>query len=88
VDHKVDDGINAARMFLNRCWFDAEACKPGIAALRQYRREWDARRKVFNNRPLHDWASHAADAFRYLAMGSPQQDSWSKKIEYKQKWIV
>ena len=88
VDHKVDDGINAARMFLNKCWFDAEACKPGVAALRQYRREWDARKKVFNNRPLHDWASHAADAFRYLAMGSPQQDSWSKKIDYTQKWIV
>ena len=65
----VDDGINAARMLLPRCWFDAGRCARGIEALRQYRTEWDDKRKVFRDRPLHDWTSHAADAFRYLAMG-------------------
>ena len=66
---KVDDGISAARMLLPRCWFDAERCRRGLEALRQYRTEWDDKRKVFRDRPLHDWTSHAADAFRYLAMG-------------------
>lgn len=65
----IDDGIQAVRNILPRCWFDAEKCKRGIEALRQYRREWDEKRKVFHDRPLHDWASHGSDAFRYLAMG-------------------
>jgi hypothetical protein len=67
-DHTVDDGINAARRMLRRCWFDAERCELGIEALRQYKREWDDDKKAFKDRPLHDWTSHAADAFRYLSM--------------------
>jgi len=67
--HKLDDGIGAARLLLPRCWFDAEKCARGLEALRHYRTEWDGRRQTFRERPLHDWASHAADAFRYLAMG-------------------
>lgn len=66
---KVDDGINAVRMMLPRCWFDAEKCQKGIEALRLYQRQFDERSGDFRNRPLHDWTSHAADAFRYLAMG-------------------
>lgn len=66
---RLDDGINAARVILPRCWFDAERCARGIEALRQYRRAWDDERRIFADRPLHDWASHAADAFRYLAVG-------------------
>lgn len=66
---KVEDGIQAVRSLLPRCVFDAAACKQGIEALRQYQREWDDRLQSFKARPRHDWASHAADAFRYLAMG-------------------
>jgi len=66
--HRLEDGINAARLLLPRCWFDAEKCKHGVEALRQYRRAWDEDRRTFTERPLHDWTSHAADAFRYLAM--------------------
>jgi phage terminase large subunit len=67
----VDDGINTVRMMLPRCWFDAEKCAVGIEALKQYRCEFDEDRKVFKNRPLHDWTSDYADAFRYLARGLP-----------------
>lgn len=63
------DGINAARSFIPKCWFDAEKCHHGINALRQYRKEWDEDRQVFKQHPLHDWSSHGADAFRYLAVG-------------------
>ena len=70
---KVDDGINAARNLIPRCWFDARRCERGIDALRQYRREWDDKNKVFKPRPLHDWTSHPADSFRYLALGLPGQ---------------
>tara|TARA_R110000868_G_scaffold4155_23_gene25480 strand:- start:7086 stop:8390 length:1305 start_codon:yes stop_codon:yes gene_type:complete len=67
--HSVDDGINAVRTLLPRSWFDARNCASGIDALRAYRREWDDRRRVFGDYPLHDWASHAADAARTVAMG-------------------
>lgn len=65
----VADGVNAARLLLPRCWFEATKTKRGIEALRNYRAEWDAERKVLRSTPVHDWASHGADAFRYLALG-------------------
>lgn len=67
-NHKVDDGINAARVTLTRCWFDEERCAAGIEALRQYRAEFDEKKRSFENRPRHDWTSHTADGFRYLCM--------------------
>jgi len=65
----IDDGINAVRNLLPKCWFDRTKCEYGIEALKQYRREWDDRYKVFRPKPLHDWTSDPADAFRYLAVG-------------------
>jgi phage terminase large subunit len=55
----IEDGINAARLLIPRCWFDKTKCERGIEALRQYRTEYDDRLKTFRNRPLHDWSSHA-----------------------------
>ena len=66
--HTVMDGINGARVSFPRFWFDATRCKQGLEALRQYRSEYDEKTKAFKNQPRHDWTSHAADAFRYLAM--------------------
>ncbi len=65
----VEDGINAVRNLLPRCLFDRTSTARGVEALRQYRRDWDESLGTFRARPRHDWASHAADAFRYLAMG-------------------
>lgn len=66
-EHKVMDGINAARVAFHRMWFD-DKCAAGLEALRQYRADYDDKKRTFKDHPLHDWASHAADAFRYLAM--------------------
>lgn len=65
----VADGINAARLLLKKCYFDRENTALGLKALKNYERKWDAKNKVYQSRPLHNWASHAADAFRYLALG-------------------
>lgn len=65
-DHRVEDGINAVRVLFPNIWID-QRCE-GIEALRQYRAEYDDKMATFRDRPLHDWTSHAADAFRYLAM--------------------
>jgi len=87
--HRVEDGINAARLLLPRCWFDAEKCARGLEALRHYRSEWDDRRQAFRERPLHDWSSHAADAFRYLAMGLREESQERMpKIVYDDRWII
>lgn len=81
----VDDGINALRMLLPRCVFDEKRCQRGIEALRQYRTEWDDKLQTFKNSPRHDWASHAADSARYLAVGlkNPTLGTASTAIKYK-----
>lgn len=63
------DGIHAARMLIAKSWFDAAKCERGINALRNYTQKWDEKNKVFSKNPLHNWASHGADAFRCLALG-------------------
>jgi phage terminase large subunit len=67
-DGEVEEGIHAARMLFPRCWFDAVKCKAGIEALMHYRRDYNQRLNEFKATPVHDWASHAADAFRGLAV--------------------
>lgn len=62
------DGINAVRKTLARCVFHPRTEEQGIAALEQYRREWDDDKKTFKANEIHDWASHLSDAFRYLSM--------------------
>jgi hypothetical protein len=63
----LDDGINAVRRTLPLCVFHPRCEDGGISALEQYRREWDDEKKCFTTKPLHDWSSNPADAFRYLA---------------------
>jgi phage terminase large subunit len=85
----VDDGIQAVRSMLKNCWFDAERCDRGIDALRQYHREYDDNGKVWRSRPAHDWASHGADAFRYLAVGyRPAQTNWGEPIRRNLRGIA
>jgi hypothetical protein len=65
----VDEGIQASRLILPRCRFDKVKCERGLECLRQYHQEWDDKLRNWKGRPLHDWSSHAADAFRYGAVG-------------------
>ena len=66
--HALQDGINAARRTIPLARFDAARCQRGIDALKSYQAEWSEELRTFKKTPLHDWASHGADAFRYLAM--------------------
>jgi len=80
----VADGIEAVRHVLPRCWFDAERCKDGINALRNYHKEWNERLNTYSDKPLHNWASHGSDAFRMFAIAfdsntSTSNDDWSVK---------
>lgn len=68
ANHKLMDGINAVRVGFPKFWFDEDACRFGLEALRQYRTEFDEKTKAYKDNPKHDWTSHTADAFRYAAM--------------------
>ena len=84
----IDDGIQSVRSMLANCWFDFEKCEKGIDALRQYHREYDDNGKVWRSRPSHDWASHAADAFRYLSVGHRVKSDWGAPIRRNLRGVV
>lgn len=73
--HNIDDGINAVRLLLPKCYFDKVKCERGINALKNYQRKWDSKNRCWSEKPLHDWSSHAADAFRILAMGTKPEST-------------
>lgn len=60
----VADGIEAVRNALPNMWFDEEKCADGIKALEHYRKQWNETLGTYSSKPLHDWASHYADAVR------------------------
>jgi phage terminase large subunit len=64
----VNEGIQQVRMILKRCWFEQSKTEELINCLSQYKREYDEQRKAFRPTPYHDWTSHGADAFRYMAI--------------------
>jgi len=63
----IESGINTVRAILDRCYFNRQRCKQGILCLENYRKDYDEKNRAYKDRPLHDWTSHGADAFRYLA---------------------
>lgn len=63
----LNDGIAAVRKVLPVCYFSRRT-SDGVEGLRAYQREWDEEKKVFSTNPLHNWASHPSDSFRYLSI--------------------
>ena len=77
--HEVADGIEVVRNVLPSVWFDEDKCAKGIESLKSYRKEWNETNKTFSSNPLHDWSSHAADAFRMFAWRSKDRTRTQKK---------
>jgi len=69
VDTLIQVHIPAVRNLLAQSWFDEKKCAHGLSALEGYSAEYDEEKKKLGNRPLHNWCSHAADAFRTGAVG-------------------
>ena len=64
-------------------------CRQGVEYLREYRAQYDEKRQVLSNRPLHDRASHAADVFRVLA--TAHRSAVARSSQRRQRelaWIV
>lgn len=74
----VLDGLQAGRWLLQRNTRFHPRCGIGLDALKQYHFEYDEKRKVYTNRPEHDWSSHSADAFRYAACVARVTERMSK----------
>lgn len=79
--HSLENGIEETRAMLMKCWFDAKKCEKLLDAIRSYHKEYDEKNEVFKNQPVHDWASHAADALRQGAMGFRENMVFKKKRE-------
>ncbi len=69
----VEDGIHAVRAAFGRCWFDEDKTRKGIDCLDNYQKKWDSKGKIYISEPLHNWASHGADAFRQFGIGYRDQ---------------
>lgn len=84
----LEEGINSARMTFSRCHFDERKCRAGLDALQNYRWDFNQRMGELKATPVHDWSSHAADAFRYLAVSVKKLGSermFSKPIIYPKR---
>lgn len=86
----IEDGINAVSVWLDRLYVDKEKCRRWIHSMKNYSHEWDEKRGMYKDEPLHNWASHGADMARYAALaekkmvneefriGQPFHDSMDK----------
>ena len=85
----IEDGIEAVRKALPNCWFDKEKCKTGIEYLKAYQKRWDDKNQCFKNKPMHNYASHCADAFRTGIIGQGAEVSdWKKEVPINTNYIV
>jgi hypothetical protein len=66
--HTVNNGINSVLRVLPLCWFDEAKTREGRERLALYHSVYDEKHRVQSRQPVHDWCSHAADAFRYFAV--------------------
>lgn len=66
VAQDPEERINASRALIPITWFDAEHCALGLNRLRGYRKRWNRTTRSYTG-PLHDEASHGADAFGEFA---------------------
>ena len=77
----IEDGIEAVRSIMSRIyWNEDKNTEHLIEAARQYRKEWDDKKRCFNDRPYHDWTSDFMDALRYLALSVRREDSKKKNL--------
>lgn len=71
----IMDGIQAVRSLFSRCWFDENKCKLLLDCLSTYHKQYDEINQVYKDRPVHDFSSHGADAFRYFGVGFQEPQS-------------
>jgi phage terminase large subunit len=84
----LEEGINQGRLLLARALIDEKLCTAGIEALASYRWDYNERLDELKSIPVHDWASHASDAWRYAAVSMRVSDQKPKAIKYDLRGYV
>lgn len=76
----IAHGLEAGRWLLEQpTRIHATNCAEGLKALHAYRYDWDEDLQVLSRRPVHDWSSHTADAFRYMALSVKHTERMAKR---------
>jgi phage terminase large subunit len=66
----IVDGIEGVKVLLSsRILINSTKCMRLVKSLENYHREYDEKKKVYNNKPNHNEFSHMCDSMRYLAEG-------------------
>ena len=63
----IESGIDAWRLLFKNIWIDS-SLEEFINNLSLYQYEWDDKLWQFKKSPIHDFTSHDADWFRYMAI--------------------
>lgn len=88
----VESGIDQARRLFRKLWVDKDKCKEWLRLIPQYTKEYDESKKMFKDKPLHDWTSHGADMYRYAALVidkmtnynvTPEEERWQQMMDEK-----
>jgi hypothetical protein len=64
----IEEGISNVRAIFHRCWFDEKRCKNLLKCLENYHKQYIEKYNVYADQPVHDWSSHASDAFRMMGI--------------------
>lgn len=79
----IDDINMTSRPKFSRCWFDQDKCARLLECLAAYHYEYDEKNRLLKDRPLHDWSSHAADAFMYSLIAETEQIEVQAQVKFK-----
>ena len=71
-DVSLEDGLEYVQSNLSKIWIDQKNAAQLIKCLENYRYEYDAKKQIYKRTPIHNWASHGADAMRYLCLSLPK----------------
>lgn len=88
-DQSIEDGINAVGVWLDRLYVNKETCREWIKSMKNYSHEWDEKRGMYKDEPLHNWASHDADLSRYGALAEKQMvnDTFRPPVQFQDKML-
>jgi hypothetical protein len=86
----IDAGVEAVRRLFPRLRIDKDSCErtkyrghSAVDCLASYHKKWSADKQEYMDTPQHDWASHCADALRYLALGLRDQRPQKVQSQYQ-----
>ena len=81
----VEDGIAMVRDKFKACWFHEENTEQGLEALSSYQYQFDEKHDTYRKVPLHNAASHGADAFRMFAQAF-EEDTYIQELDFASEW--